>query len=142
MPQMFNFDPADYADVFADQEYVHIPNGLSAHYYDVVRAQVEEYLRTQIMKNFAIGDKQQALYQFPDNHDYVGEFLRTVGGVCGFDPAQLVISERHIKAYEADAVPYPLPHKDRFATDLAVGFAVRVPQGSTLVLYPDDDRED
>jgi hypothetical protein len=91
------------------------------------------------MDKFAIGDKQQALYQFPDD-DYLKEFLRTVGALCGLDPAKLVISERHIKAYEDNADPAPLAHKDRLATQVAVGFAVRVPPGSTLVLYPNAER--
>jgi hypothetical protein len=33
-----------------------------------------------------------------------------------------------------------MPHKDRHATQLAVGFTVRVPEGSTLVLYPQGER--
>jgi hypothetical protein len=142
MPKMFTFDPADYAATFAAQDYVHIPQGLTEEYYKIVWAQVEEYQRTHVLKNFAIGDKQQALYQFPQDQDYVGEFLRMAGGVSGYEPTELVISERHIKAYEADAVSYPLAHKDRHATELAIGFAVRVPKGSTLVLYPQDEREE
>ncbi len=51
-----------------------------------------------------------------------------------------MISERHIKGYEPNAAPRPVPHKDRHATQLAVGFTVRRPKGSTLVLYPEGER--
>jgi hypothetical protein len=63
-----------------------------------------------------------------------------LGGLSGLPAAQLVISERHIKGYEPGAAPKPMPHKDRHATELAVGFTVRAPQGSTLVLYPQGER--
>jgi hypothetical protein len=141
MTRMFTFDPAEHAPAFAAQEYVHIRQGLTEEYFAVVCRQVEEYLRANPLgQKFAIGDKQQALYRFPDDEDYLDQFLGTVGAVAGLDPARLVISERHIKVYEPNAAPDPLPHKDRFATEVAVGFSVRVPAGSTLVLYPEDDR--
>jgi hypothetical protein len=62
-----------------------------------------------------------------------------VARVCGLDPTSLVLSERHIKAYEPKAIPDPLAHKDRFASEVSVGFSVKVPEGSTLVLYPYDE---
>src|SRR5262245_14767880 len=114
MKRMFTFDPSRYAATFAAQEWVHIPQGLSEGYFAAACRQVEDSLRTSLMKDFAIGDKQQAMYQFPDD-DHLGEFFSVVGGVCGLDPARLVLSERHIKAYEAGAAPDPLPHKDRCA---------------------------
>jgi hypothetical protein len=140
MKRMFAFDTKRARDQFAAQDYVHIPRGLTEEYYAVARKQVEQNLQTGLMEKFAIGDKQQALYQFP-NENYLEEFLETVGAVCGLEPAQLVISERHIKAYESDADPLPLAHKDRLATQVAVGFSIYVPEGSTLVLYPDAERE-
>ena len=97
-------------------------------------------LRGELLSKFAVGDKQQAMYQFPDGRDYHAELVAAVAGVCGVEPAALVLSERHIKAYEATAVPDPPAHKDRFASEFAVGFSVRVPEGSTLVLYPRDER--
>jgi hypothetical protein len=140
MQRMFAFDPNRYAAEFASREYVRIPNGLAADYLACLRRQVGRNLETGLMANFAIGDKQQAMYEFPDA-THLREFLDTVGVVCGLDPDQLVISERHIKAYEADADPYPLAHKDRLATQVAVGFSVHVPAGSTLALWPGAERD-
>jgi hypothetical protein len=138
---MFAFDPHTYNRAFASTGYAYIPGGLTPAFLTLLAQQVEDYLQGELLKNFAIGDKQQALYQFPPGQDYHGQLLDMVGTVCGLDPRQLVLSERHIKAYDAGAAPFPLPHKDRFASEVSVGFSVRVPPGSTLVLYPDDERE-
>lgn len=139
MKPLFNFDPAQYAPAFASQGFVHIPGGLTEEFYQVLVKQVDDYLQGQLLKDFAIGDKQQALYQFPQGRDYYGELVSAVAGVCRADPAALVLSERHIKAYEAKAISDPPAHKDRFASEFAVGFSVRVTEGSTLVLYPHDE---
>src|SRR5436190_16607975 len=103
---MFTFDPAKYAGQFAREGYVHIRGGVGDAFYRKVVAQVEQSMRTRVMKEFAIGDKQQAMYEFPDGGDgadYASELRAAVGGVCGLDPERLVVSERHVKAYDADA---------------------------------------
>jgi hypothetical protein len=138
---MFAFDPHTYSSAFASEGYAYIPGGLTPAFLALLAKQVEDYLQGELLKNFAIGDKQQALYQFPPGQDYHGQLLDMVGTVCGLDSRQLVLSERHIKAYDASAAPFPLPHKDRFASEVSVGFSVRVPPGSTLVLYPSDERD-
>jgi hypothetical protein len=90
------------------------------------------------LKDFALGGKQQTLYEFlePEHYDELREAVATM---CGLDAASVLVAERHIKAYEAQAEPYPLAHKDRFGSEVAVGFSIRVPEGSTLVLYPEYD---
>jgi hypothetical protein len=136
--RLFDFDPASYSALFAAHGYVHIRQGLSAEYYRVLAAQVAEQGR-RTMPHFARGDKQQALYEFPAGCAGCEQLRRMAGAVCGLEPREIVVSERHVKAYEADADPLPQPHKDRYATQVALGFAVHVPAGSTLVLYPHDD---
>jgi len=90
------------------------------------------------LKEFARGDKQQAMFEFlePEHYD---ELRETVATICGVDVNSLTLSERHIKEYEPGADPYPLAHKDRFGSEFAVGFSIRVPEGSTLVIYPEHD---
>jgi hypothetical protein len=141
MPEtMFSFDPARYAGQFAREGYVHIRGGLTDSFYRKVADQVEQSMKMRTMKEFAIGDKQQAMYEFPDDGpDYAGELRRAVGGVCGLDPDDLVLSERHVKAYDATAAAEPNAHKDRFASQISVGLSVHVREGSTLVLYPYDE---
>jgi hypothetical protein len=136
---MFAFQPREYRDTFARDGFVHIHQGLSAEFYRNLAKQVEDYLAGELLADFAIGDKQQALYEFPPGADYHGQLVNAVAGVCGVEAGRLVLSERHIKAYEAKAVPDPLAHKDRFASEFAVGFSVRVAAGSALNLFPDDE---
>lgn len=136
--KMINFDPAQYAEDFARHGYVHIRQGVTQEFYTKLVSQVEGDLRARSMKEFALGNKQQAKYEFPSDGDYVHEFFDAVGKVCGLKPSELVLSERHIKAYQADAEPEPLAHKDRFASQISVGISVHVQKGSTLVLYPDE----
>src|SRR5262249_11976125 len=138
---LFDFDPAHYAPAFAERGFVHIPRGLTEEFSELLVPQVEDYLRGGLMPDFAVGDKQQALYQLPNGPGFDRELFKAVGVVGGLDPRDLVLSERHIKAYEPHAVPDPPAHKDRFASQIAVGFSIRVPEGSALVLYPDDSLE-
>ena len=59
--------------------------------------------------------------------------------VAGLNRSSMTLSERHIKAYDADAPADPVPHKDRFASQVSVGLSIDIPQGSRLFLYPDTD---
>ena len=139
MPRLFTFDPDDYSATFASQGWVHIPQGLTEEYHAVLAGQIGDYLRAQQLKEFAIGGKEQALYEFPDHERDCRELFEAVGAICGLDARAMVLSERHIKAYKPDANPNPGPHKDRFASEVSIGFSVSVPPGSTLVMYPEDD---
>ena len=138
MSRMFNFDPDRYADEFAERGYVHIPEGLPEEFYSRLVRYVEEEFNKKHLKEFARGDKQQAMFEFlePEHYD---ELRETVAAICRIEPSSLTLSERHIKEYELGADPYPLAHKDRFGSEIAVGFSILVPEGSTLVFYPEDD---
>jgi hypothetical protein len=139
MSKMFNFNPSEYAMQFAEEGYVHVRNGLTREFYRVLAQQVDQYLDANRLKEWAIGNKQQSLYQFPEGDDYYGEFMQAIGTVVGLDPKKLTLSERHIKAYEPNANPNPLAHKDRYASQISVGFSITVPPGSRLVLFPKDE---
>jgi hypothetical protein len=134
--KMINFDPTEQSEHFVREGYVHIRQGVTEEFYAKLVKQVDEDVRARSMKEFALGNKQQAMYEFPSDGNYVEEFFGAIGKVCGFKPGDLVFSERHVKAYEAGAEPEPLAHKDRFASQISVGISVHVQKGSTLVLYP------
>jgi len=138
MPKMFDFDANKYADAFAEHGYVHIPGGLPVDFHARLVKYVEDSFGQKYLKDFARGDKQQAMFEFlePEHYD---ELRVTVAAVCGVDVNSLTLSERHIKEYELGADPYPLAHKDRFGSEIAVGLSIRVPDGSTLVMYPEYD---
>lgn len=138
MPKMFNFDARAYADAFAERGYVHIPNGLPEDFHARLVRYVEDSFDKKHLKDFARGDKQQAMFEFLEPQHY-DELRETVATICGVDASSLTMSERHIKEYEPGADPYPLAHKDRFGSEFAVGFSIRVPTGSTLVIYPEHE---
>lgn len=137
--RIFQFDPAQYADQFAKEGWVHIQGGVTEDFYAKARPQIEESMKTKLMKQFAIGDKQQAMYEFPEGGNYVQEIRQTIGKLCGFNPDDIVLSERHVKGYEATAASEPNAHKDRYASQISLGLSIHVQPGSTLVLYPYDE---
>ncbi len=139
--RIFNFDPSKYAAEFAKAGYVHIKGGVTESFYAKAVKQVEENMKSKLMKEFAIGDKQQAMYEFPEGADYGLEVRQTVAGVTGLPENKIILSERHIKAYDKDAASEPLAHKDRYASEISLGLSIHVRDGSTLVLYPYDDLE-
>jgi hypothetical protein len=87
------------------------------------------------------GAKDQFLFALPAGTDHHVELFDVVAGLCGLRRETMTLSERHIKAYDVNADPEPHPHKDRLASQVAVGISVTVPEGSHIVLYPDDHRE-
>jgi hypothetical protein len=137
--RLFAFDPMQYRDDYARRGWVHIPGGLTAEFDALLAHQIDTQLRRAAMPEFQLGGKQQALYEFPSGVDALDQLRSGVGGVIGIDAQSLVLAERHIKAYEADAEREPTPHKDRFASHVSVGFSVRIPEESRLVLYPTAD---
>jgi hypothetical protein len=137
--KLFAFDPHDYSAAYAEHGFVHIRQGLTKEFYELLTAQVDEYFQSRRLEKFALGDKQQSLYQFPQDWDCFGELLNGLASVCGLDRNALILSERHIKAYDRNANPHPLPHKDRYGSEVSVGFSVTVPEASKLVLYLYDD---
>lgn len=138
---MFAFDPSVCTAQFASRGFVHVAGGVTEEFHAALRAQVGATMECSRLPDFAIGQKQQALYEFPDDGDYLGELFDTVSTICGLERDRLVLSERHVKAYEASAAEDVPPHKDRFASQVAVGLTIHVPPGSRVVLYPDDDVE-
>jgi hypothetical protein len=138
MPKMFNFNAGNYTDAFAEHGYVHIPGGLSEDFHARLVKYVEDSFEQKYLKDFARGDKQQAMFEFLESEHY-DELRETVATICDVDVQSLTLSERHVKEYELSADPHPLAHKDRFGSEFAVGFSIRVPEGSTLVMYPEHD---
>ena len=61
MANMFCFDPAEYADQFANNRFVHIKNGVSEEFLAQMKEQVAQSLRGPLMQEYAIGDKEQAV---------------------------------------------------------------------------------
>jgi hypothetical protein len=140
--QIFDFDVEAARAEYRRQGWIHIPQGMHPDFLFELRESVREYLDTSKLDAFAIkGKKEQALYTFPDSVDFPGELFDVVSTVCDLNRPTMTLSERHIQAYESNAAPEPQAHKDRFPSQVSVGFSVEIPAESRLVLYPYDRRE-
>lgn len=140
--RIFDFDIGAARDRYAREGWVHIENGIDPEFLALLQKSVPEYLDTSKLDAFAIkGKKEQALFAFPDEADYPAELFDAVAEVCGLNRATMTLSERHIQAYDENANPEPQAHKDRFPSQVSVGFSVAIPEESRLVLYPHDCRE-
>jgi hypothetical protein len=139
--KVFDFDPSEYAAGYRDDGYVHIREGLSREFHASLVEYAERELTSHKLDDFAIkGKKEQSLYDFPDEVD-ISELYDVVCATCGLDRANVTLSERHIQIYEANAAPEPPAHKDRFPSQVSMGFSISIPAESRLVLYPYSHRE-
>lgn len=136
--KVFNFDPTDHAADYEKQGYVHVRGGMSAEFHEYLRRYVERLAQHRLGALTGLGNKEQALLEFPGDVDYPAELYDVVAEVAGLNRSTMVLSERHIKSYEADANPNPTAHKDRYPSQVSVGLSISIPQDSTLILYPHD----
>jgi hypothetical protein len=138
--RVFNFDPGDYRDLYSEQGWVHIRNGVSPEFLEVLRDfALRQFVEHKVEGKAIGGTKEQALYEFPEAVDFPGELFDVIAEVAGLNRGGMTLSERHIKAYDHDAPPNPIAHKDRFASQVSVGLSIDIPADSYLVLYPHAD---
>ena len=140
--KIFDFDPGEYVETYRAQEWVHIPEGVSEEFHQVLMRYASDELNAHVLDSFAIkGKKEQSLFEFPDDADYPNELFDVVAEVCGLNREAMTLSERHIQCYEPNAAPEPPAHKDRFPSQVSVGLSIDIPEESTLVLYPYEHRD-
>ena len=140
--QVFHFDPADHREKYANEGWVHIAGGIDAAFLDELSEFVSGRFDSHHVAGRGIGgSKEQAVYEFPQGVDFPGHLFDAVAAVAGLRRETMTLSERHIKAYDADAPEDPPAHKDRLSSQVSVGLSIDIPQGSNLVLYPYDHRE-
>jgi hypothetical protein len=136
--KVFDFTPAEYRAKYEAEGFVHIRNGVTPEFHEYLLRFVDELATHRLAELAGKGNKEQALLEFPDSVDFPGELYDVIAEVSGLNRSTMVLSERHIKSYEADAKPEPTAHKDRYPSQVSVGLSIRIPEESTLVLYPFD----
>ena len=138
---VFDFDAAAYRERYREQGWVYIPGGMDGEFLAEVTSFTQRSFGDHVVTGKAIsGAKSQALYDFPAAVDFPDHLFDVVAEVAGLQRATMTLSERHIKAYDADAPANPTAHKDRLASQVSVGLSISVPEASYLVLYPNTDR--
>ena len=137
----FSFDPTELRDLYRTQGWVHIAGGADAAFLEEVQTFVANESSATVLKGRGIGGRmEQSAYPLPEEPAFMAHLFDTIATLCGLRRESMTLSERHIKAYEPDTPEEVPPHKDRLSSQASVGFSITVPAGSTLVLYPFDDR--
>ncbi len=139
--KIFDFDPGEHRGAFARDGWVHIPGGATEEFVDYARSFLVERSHADALARRGIQrEKGQYLLELPDACDLSTDLFDRVAALCDLRRERLTLSERHLNTYASDAGPLPRPHKDRYASLVSVGISIEVPEGSHLVIYPDDDR--
>lgn len=138
--KIFAFDPTEHREHYAENGWAHIKGGASPEFLEALQTFAADNFGAHEVEGKAIaGRKKQALFEAPEGVDFPGELFDAVAELCGLHRPTMTLSERHIKAYDGDAPPDPIPHKDRYASQVSVGLSIAVPEGSHLTLYPNDE---
>jgi hypothetical protein len=141
--RVFSFDLREQRERFLADGWVWIRGGVDPEFFGYLRDFVScSFGEHQVSGKAIDGQKDQALLEFPAEVDMRGDVYDVIASLTGLDAAGMTLSERHIKAYNADAQPEPLAHKDRFSSQISVGISIEVPDVSRLVLYPYEHRSD
>ena len=141
--RIFAVDPEEHAATYRSQGWVHIKGGMTPEFLDALTGFVDRAMTDgRGDERFAFqGKKEQIVYDFSaDFDDYPGEMYDFVSKLCGLDRDTITLSERHFQVYDPSADPEPAAHKDRYGSQVSMGFSVRIPEVSRLVLYPHDHR--
>jgi hypothetical protein len=135
---VFDFKPGEFSAQYAKDGYVRIPGGVNPEFLRFVQETTRQQLdQDKSLKDWNFkGKKRQYLFDFPDSCDFPHGVKEMVAQVTGLDVTKLTLCERHIKVYDSEADPNPPPHKDRLASEVAVGIPVTVPKDSMMVVYP------
>jgi hypothetical protein len=139
--RLFDFPAAPARAAFEAQGYVHLPGAVTpeflAHARELIAATLAATPET-VGGNAA--NKVQFRLDFADLPGVQEEVFATFGPLAGKDPRDLTLSERHVNMYRDHADPDPVPHKDRRASQVTIGLAIDIADGSHLVLWPETDR--
>jgi hypothetical protein len=139
--KVFSLDPSEHRDTFLSQGWLHVKQGVTPEFVEVMMEFVARELSPEKLEQFALaGKKGQGRFDFPPEVDFPNEMFDVIADVCSLDRGTIALSERHINAYNNDAKPDPAPHKDRDASKVSVGLCIESAD-SEVVIYPGASRE-
>lgn len=138
---VFKYDPGQAHEEFKTRGYVHLKDIMSDEFLVHLDAFYKESQQTaqSEKEDWKIyGKKRQYLFDFKSEAD-AEAFRDGMERLLGYKQDALTISERHLKVYDEDAMPWPAPHKDRAASFVSIGLPVNLPEGSTVCVFPELD---
>src|SRR5439155_23245024 len=88
--RVFSFDPSKHRETFLSQGWLHVANGVTTEFVEVIRDFVARDLSPEKLEQFALaGKKGQGRFEFPPEIDFPGELYDVIGEVCALDRATL-----------------------------------------------------
>jgi hypothetical protein len=136
--KILDFVPERHAAFWAGQGWLVIEDAVDPGFFRQAESKIQAMIgrEKQGMKEFAFKNKkEQYLYEFTEDED-LERLYDDIARLTGIDRAKLTLCERHVKVYEDNAEPNPVPHKDRLASEVVLGIPITLKSDSYLVLYP------
>lgn len=135
---LFTCDPVAAADHYRARGFAAWSGGVSGPFLAAARPQVDalrEHLESQARPSYVERD-----FALPgaEHHD---ELLAFTAALTGTPPGSWILAECQLKGYGFGVSADPSLHKDRSASELAIGVPLWVPGASAIVLYPEHCRD-
>ncbi|HLK86237.1 MAG TPA: hypothetical protein VKT27_06970 [Candidatus Binataceae bacterium] len=137
---VFTFSPRTFVQEFKRKGYVHVRDGVSQDFLEFARRQLAESLtlgRNEISNRAIKNKKKQYLFELPAGADFLAELMDSISELTDLPRSEMTLSERHMMVYERHAPAVPPLHKDRLATQIAVGIPLDTHDEARIVLIPD-----
>jgi hypothetical protein len=141
--KILDFAPDKHAATWARQGWLKIEDAVDPEFLSQAERKIQAMRDQQKrgMQEFAFKNKkEQYLYEFTEDEDLDGLY-DDISRLTGIDRKKITLCERHVKIYEDNAEPNPVPHKDRLASEVVLGIPILLSSDSYLVLFPTVYRE-
>ena len=135
----FTFAPHAFAPEYKEKGYLHIREGVDGGFLSFAKQQLAQCRLTgknELAAREIKNKKKQYLFELPDE-DFLHELTSAIGALTGLDDgAEITLSERHIMIYDDNASSLPPLHKDRVASEVAVGIPLETSTDARIALLP------
>lgn len=134
---VFTFDANEAVRDFQSSGLVHAKSGVSADFLEYARPQQDA---------FEQGDGSKVSFRemdfaLPDLDETLQRIFDVVATVGRLDRARMTLAECQLKGYFESTPSAPTLHKDRLASEIAIGIPLRTAPESRFVAYPDRELE-
>jgi hypothetical protein len=139
---IFKQDPGAYRAEFARTGYVLLKDILSDAFLADMKAfhaRSQKGEAGEYGSGHVAGKKRQYVFDFPSTASAL-EFRDGIARLTGMRAEDITISERHLKQYDAFALPWPAPHKDRHASTVSIGLPIALGPETSVVVFPEYER--
>lgn len=134
----FKYDLTPFKAELHTNGYVHLKDVLSDAFVEELKEFNGKAMSLAAEENKSVqvkGKKRQFVFGFSSDETALA-FRNGIACLTSMDEDRITISERHLKVYDAQADPWPSPHKDRCASQISIGLPIVLSEGSTVAVFP------